>query len=65
MSNNPFNPYAGPTRDPSPCFDCPDKHLRPGCRQNCEKNAAWLAEVKRVNDNRRKHERLRKNQYRR
>ena len=54
MSNNPF---TGPIRDTNPCKDCPDKHLRPGCRKDCQKNADWHKELERVKGNQREYER--------
>ena len=47
----------GTIRETSPCKDCPDKHLRPGCRKGCEKDEAWHKELERVKGNQRAYER--------
>lgn len=47
---------SGPTRDESPCKTCTDERYT-ACHDTCEKIKPWLAEVERVNKNRREYAR--------
>lgn len=56
--------FDGPIRGPNPCYGCTERFT--ACADNCPKDKrgeygrdAWLAEVKRVNKNRRDYERKR------
>lgn len=48
------SPTTGPIRDDSPCRTCTDdRHI--ACHATCEKFKPWLAEIERVNKNRREY----------
>ena len=44
----------GPIRDESPCKTCTDER-HTACHDTCEKHSKYLAEIKRVKENRRKY----------
>ena len=46
----------GPIRDTPPCKDCHDRY--PGCHGKCSNYADWKSKLEKVNEERRKYNRL-------
>lgn len=45
------NEIPGPIRDENPCRFCTDER-HAGCHDTCERREKWLAEIRRVKENR-------------